>query len=105
MEMLYKLNTPVAATMNGKKIKDWCYRVEDISKLEGKEVKYFKGLGSWTKELLDQVIKEDGLEKMLVKLEYNSNRDFEHIKNWFDSDKKDKRKEMILESDFSLISV
>ena len=65
--MLYKLNTPVAATMNGKKIKDWCYRVEDISKLEGKEVKYFKGLGSWTKELLDQVIKEEFKKRQELK--------------------------------------
>lgn len=105
LDHLYRLKTPVAISISNKKIDDWCYNVNEIPNLKGKEVKYMKGLGSWDKNSLSCVIKKDNLENMFLKLDYIPERDNEHIHNWFDKDKKDKRKEMILKSEFSLIKV
>ena len=58
IDKLYRLNTPIAVGITNKKMVDWCYNFKDIEQIQGHEIKYMKGLGSWTRELLDTVIKE-----------------------------------------------
>jgi hypothetical protein len=59
-------------------------------------------LGTWKKEDLEQVIDADGLEKMLMKFEFDS----KDIIDDFMSDKKsDVRKEYILNNNFSIAKI
>ena len=68
----------------------------------GESQAYYKGLGTWPKEDLEQVIDTDGLDKMLMKFEFDS----KDIIDDFMSDKKsDVRKEYILNNEFSIAKI
>ena len=100
---LYRINTPIAIASKNGKIVDWCYNIQEINDLKG-DIKYMKGLGSWTKEALSQVIKKDGFENMLLQVEY-ANDSSEALKDWFETSRSDIRKEKIRNNDFSLIKI
>ena len=102
-ERLYKINTPIAISTKNGKVIDWCYNLQKINDLKG-EVKYMKGLGSWTKNTLSQVIEKDGFENMLMKFQYDENSS-EALKDWFEGSRSDIRKEKIRNNDFSLIKI
>ena len=53
---------------------------------------YLKGLGSWTKSRLNQVIeKEGGMENLL--LHYEADKDYKQaIQNWFGADSEPRKK-------------
>lgn len=103
IESTFLLRTPIAISVKGNKVLDWCYKFEEINNLKG-DIKYMKGLGSWTKDSLNQVIKKDGFENMLVKFERDSKAS-EALKDWFESSRSDVRKEKIRNNDFSLIKI
>ena len=58
---LYRLNTPVGISKKGSKVLDWVYQLKDMHTLKG-DVKYMKGLGSWTPDQMKVVLKKDGTE-------------------------------------------
>jgi topoisomerase-4 subunit B len=88
-DKLYRFFTPIAfETKNGKLI-NWWYSFKDIP---NRQVQYAKGLGRWTKKQLQEIIKNDGLDKMIQKFE---NIDMQLLDDWLASKKTDKRKEYI----------
>jgi len=100
---IYRLNTPVAISKKGKKITDWVYDFDKISDLKG-EVKYLKGLGSLTTEILETVIAKDGFDNMLMNFQYTEDSE-ESIDDWYSGDKADKRKIMVQNNNFSIIKL
>jgi len=98
---IYRLNTPVAISKKGKKITDWVYDFDKIADLSG-DVKYLKGLGSLTTEILETVIKKDGFDNMLMQFQYTEDSE-ESIDDWYSGDKADKRKTMVQNNNFSII--
>ena len=99
-----RFNTPIAASIDkNKKLKEWVYSYDEINKLKG-EIKYYKGLGSWTPKQLEQVIQKDGFNNMLIKFNYNNN-DKEYIDLWFSGKRSDDRKEMIMNNEFDIMKV
>jgi len=101
---IYRFYTPIAASIDKKKrLIDWVYKFEEINKLKG-EIKYYKGLGSWTPEQLEQVIKKDGFNKMLEPFVY-SEEDKEYIDKWYNQNRTDDRKDAIMQNDFDIIKL
>ena len=99
------LQTPIRGKMQGGKIIDWVYSLQDGDKLTDKgQSKYFKGLGSWKPEWLKTVVKKDGLAKMFDILEYDDDAD-ETIDAWLNTKRPDDRKAFLRENDFDLIKL
>jgi DNA gyrase/topoisomerase IV subunit B len=88
-DKIYRFYTPIAFEINKGKLVNWWYSLKDIP---NKEVQYAKGLGRWTKKQLLQIIKKDGIENMIVKLD---NIDEKLLDDWLAKNKTDKRKEYI----------
>ena len=94
------LNTPVKAAKKGKKLLRWTYELSGELQLKsGEELKYFKGLGTWTKDDLKQIIDKDGLDKMIDIFEFD---DIEVLDDWLNDKKADKRKEYIMANEFDI---
>ena len=87
-DKIYILQTPIMAKIQNNKIVKWSYRID----MEGDYNKYFKGYGSWKKQWLEDVIKQDGLDKMLEKVDINNET---IINDWLSGKKSNKRKEYI----------
>ena len=104
--MLYRLNTPVGISKKGNKVHKWVYSLDKMDTLNerGYDVKYQKGLGSWTPEQMKQVIEVDGIDNMLVQLMY-SESDISSIEDWYSDKKANRRKEMIMNNDFDIIKL
>jgi len=100
---LYRLNTPVGISKKGQNVLDWVYDIQDIKNLKG-DVKYMKGLGSWTPEQLKQVIQKDGIDNMLVQFDYSTDDD-STIDDWYASNKTDVRKTKIMNNSFDIIKI
>lgn len=66
------------------------------------EQKYYKGLGSWKDSELKQLVRENGLDKMIELVEYKPEKDVEYIKNWLESANADIRKEYIKQNSFNI---
>ena len=97
------LETPVKATFKNDKIQKWSYSLKDTLPLNKGEVShYYKGLGTWNKEDLKTVIKVDGFNKMLVKLDFEESE--ETFNTWLNTES-DKRKLKILANDFSIAEI
>lgn len=82
-----RLNTPLLIGLKGDKVEDYYFNLPNEIEMK-KNLNYFylKGLGSWTKSRLNQVIeKEGGMEKLLMPFEYD-NKAQETIQNWFGND-------------------
>lgn len=104
--MFYMLRTPIGASKKNKKIHKWVYNVSDMHTLNepGCTVKYYKGLGSWVPEDMKAVLLAEGLDKMLVPLNYTTDDD-QSIDDWYSDSKADKRKEFIQANEFDLIKL
>lgn len=93
------LQTPVIGITKNEKIIKWHYSLNDIIDLKsGEKSNYYKGLGSWDIEDLKEVIKKDGLDKMISRIEFDS---LEIIEEWLGDDS-EPRKKYIVENDFSI---
>jgi phage pi2 protein 07 len=102
-ENLGFLNTPVIAYTKGDKVTRWSYNLQDEKELQKGEVSnYKKGLGSWDPEDLEAVIKQDGLDKMIQKVEF-TDQSVNSLDEWFGSDS-EPRKKHILANNFSIAS-
>jgi len=88
-DKIYRLYTPIAFEVKNGKLKNWWYSMKDIP---NREVQYAKGLGRWTKKQLLEIIKNDGLNNMIKKIE---NIDEKLLDDWLSNKKSDKRKEYI----------
>lgn len=94
------LQTPIVSIKKGGKLIHWYYNLDDYSKadLKGVESKYLKGLGSWSEKDLKDVVKKDGLDKMLYKVDFT---DTKIIDDWLGDDV-GIRKEYIQNNKFSI---
>jgi len=78
----------------------WTYDLrENLTPEKGEDSKYYKALGSFNEVDLNHVIKTDGLDKMIVPLEFDSD---EVLDDWLADNKAHKRKEYIMSNDFSI---
>lgn len=82
-----RLNTPLLIGLKGEKIEEYYFSFPDRKDMK-KNLDYFylKGLGSWTKSRLNQVLeKEGGMEKLLMP--YDADKDYKQsIRTWFGAD-------------------
>lgn len=81
-----RLNTPLLIGLKGEKVEEYYFKFPKESELK-KNLNYFylKGLGSWTKSRLNQVIeKEGGMEKLLMPLEADEKAE-QSLIDWFGS--------------------
>lgn len=102
-DRIYRLNTPIKANKKNGKLTSWVYDLNDELPIKpGETQSYYKGLGSWNVDDLDQVIQKDGLEKMLVKFKFDSK---EIIDDFMSNKKSDARKDYILNNDFSIVKI
>lgn len=102
-DRIYRLNTPIKANKKNGKLTSWVYDLNDELPIKpGETQSYYKGLGSWNVDDLDQVIQKDGLEKMLVKFKFDSK---EIIDDFMSNKKSDARKDYILNNNFSIVKI
>jgi len=93
------LQTPVIGIKKSKKLVRWIYSLKDDMKLKsGETSKYYKGLGSWKESDLKEIVKKDGLSKMIDFLEFDND---DIIDEWLGNDS-EPRKKYILANDFSI---
>lgn len=93
------LQTPVIGITKKDKLVRWHYSLNDTVKVcTGESSNYYKGLGSWDVEDLKDVVKTDGLQKMINILEFDND---DIIKEWLGDDS-EPRKKYILANDFSI---
>ena len=93
------LQTPVIGIVKNEKLVNWHYSLNDeINLKSGEKSNYYKGLGSWDIEDLKQVIKTDGIEKMIDIIEFD---DETIIEEWLGNDS-EPRKKYILDNNFSI---
>ena len=94
------LNTPVIGVKKNNKLQRWFYSLNDEVKLKsGETSKYYKGLGSWKEADLKEIVAQDGLQKMIDILEFDTE---DIIDDWLSDTKADKRKEYIMNNEFSI---
>lgn len=93
------LQTPVIGITKNNKIVRWSYNLSEELRVKASETSsYFKGLGSWDSEDLKEVVKVDGLSKMINILEFDNDK---IIDEWLGNDS-EPRKKYILDNDFSI---
>lgn len=81
-----RLETPLLIALKGDKVVEYYFKFPDKEVRKDLTQFYVKGLGSWTKSRLNQVIeKEGGLENLIKPYEPDSSTE-ESIKNWFGKD-------------------
>lgn len=95
------LQTPVIAFRKGNKIVRWAYSITESQPQPGESPDYKKGLGSWDKEDLQYIISKDGIDKMIVDLNFDSQESQTAIEEWLGDDS-EPRKKHILKTDFSI---
>jgi DNA topoisomerase-2 len=96
------LQTPVIGITKKDKLQRWYYSLNDEPKVKaGETSNYYKGLGSWDQEDLKQVVKKDGMSKMLDLLVFD---DEKIIDEWLGSNS-EPRKKHILNNNFSIAKV
>jgi len=82
------------------KIVRWYYNLQDETNIKpGEKIKFLKGLGSSNSEELKNIIKQDGLENMINIFDFD---DEKILDDWLNSKKSDKRKEYLLQNEFSI---
>lgn len=99
-----RLETPLLIGSKGDKIEEYYFSLPDKSKMK-KNLDYFylKGLGSWTKSKLNQIIeKEGGIEGLMTPYEYDEEIE-KSIERWFGDDS-NKRKEVLRGKEFHIDS-
>lgn len=100
LDKIGRLNTPIKAVMKNNLPVNWVYKVDEEPKqVSGGEMKYFKGLGTWSKEQLEYVVEKDGLENMIETYNFDNQ---EILNDFLSSEESDKRKDYILNHSFSI---
>lgn len=95
------LETPVVAVYKNDKIQRWIYSLDEVLNIKNNEKTfYFKGLGSWNKSDLQEVISKDGVEKMISLINFENCED--SLNEWLGNDSSP-RKKYILENNFSIV--
>lgn len=87
-----RLNTPLLIGLKGNKVEEYYFKFPDKKEMK-KNLNYFylKGLGSWTKDRLNQVLeKEGGMEKLLIPYEKDNSAD-KSIQDWFGLDSSERK--------------
>ena len=98
-----ELSTPVQAVIKNKKMIRWIYDMDEGLNLKsGESGKYFKGLGSWKEKDLANVVKTDGITKMLKMFDLDNT---EVLDNWLSGSKSDERKEYLRNNHFDITSI
>jgi len=97
---LVYLNTPVIAIKRNNKIFKYFFNFEDYKEflkenpnIKG-EWKYYKGLGSWAKGELKELIDKEGLDHFITKFEYDDNA-YNTLVSWMSGETSNFRKEHI----------
>jgi len=103
---VYRLQTPVMALLDKKKKPyEWIYDLKGhLEEKRGYTFKYFKGLGGYTPEQLKEIIRVDGIDKMLLKIEFDKEAE-KSLDDWYNSKNADIRKIKIMNNDFDLIKL
>lgn len=97
------LSTPIMASRKKGGLVKWIYQLSDKSHLNGeKDIKYYKGLGTWTVPELKQVLKTDGLEKMINFFNWDDEAD-ETIDAWLNNKRSEDRKEFLRRNSFDIV--
>ena len=103
-EKLYRLRTPVKSAMKSGKITRWVYNLNENLDLKSQETLYYlKGLGSWTSEDLQCVVKTDGFEILLAHINFGGSSG-DVLERWLGDDSQI-RKEMIQDNEFSIAGI
>ena len=102
-ERIAMLQTPVIVIKKANKLARWYYSLSDDAKLTSSETsKYMKGLGSWKTVDLKHIVKTDGLAAMIDMVEFDNDV---VIDDWLSDSTVDKRKEYIIDNDFSIAKI
>ena len=80
------------------------YKIDNKDKLKGLDFSYYKGLGKWTKEKLQALIKEYSINKFIYTLEGDENLN-KLLDLWFLKETSDLRKEQIKDNNFDIEGV
>ncbi len=82
-----RMETPLLIGMKGDKVEEYYFEFPEKSKMKKTlSYHYLKGLGSWTKSRLNQVLeKEGGMENLLKPYESDKNSS-KVIQDWFGKD-------------------
>ncbi len=97
------LSTPIMASRKKGGLNKWVYKLQDKHQLDGmSDVKYYKGLGSWTVPELQQVMAKDGLDKMIDFFEFDDEAQ-ETIDSWLNTKRADDRKEFLRNNSFDIV--
>lgn len=95
------LNTPVIVIKKNRKPVRWYYSLKDDIKVgAGESSHYMKGLGSFKPTDLEAIIKKDGIEQMIVMLDFDEESD-DYIGDWLGEDSAP-RKKYITNNSFSI---
>lgn len=97
------LQTPVILYTNGQGIVGWKYSLDDDTHYNGTPV-YVKGIGSWNSDDLKEIVKREGLEKMIEDVDFSTLEGAAMIEEWLGNDPS-ARKEYILNNDFEIAKV
>ena len=93
-----KLVTPIAVGKNNKgKLIKWVYKFDEIKEIpDNLQIKYSKGLGSWSKAELQEIIEKEGFDKLAPSITVN---DGDILIKWFTANGIDYRKHMLKTAD------
>lgn len=97
------LQTPIIAFRKKGKVTRWVYSISDSTPKAGEQADYKKGLGSWDASDLKEVVNKDGLENMIIKLDFDSDASDLAIEEWLGDDSAP-RKKHIQSTEFSIAS-
>lgn len=100
-----RLNTPLLIGLKGDKVEEYYFKFPEKKNYK-KNLEYFylKGLGSWTKSRLNQVMeKEGGMEKLLMPFEMDKNTE-KSIVDWFGKESNE-RKVFLKDREFHINNV
>lgn len=106
-DKVYFLNTPVRGVTKDDKLIRWSFNLSDDLKIKSSErSQYFKGLGTFDKEDLKHVLDTEGFDKLTQKIDINKENTahFDILESWLGNDSQ-KRKDFILENDFSIAKI
>ena len=100
------MQTPLMVGKKKRKIKEWYFSMTDYLKSTSElDWQYKKGLGSWEKEDLQEIVeKSGGMEALIVSFK-NTNKSKESLSSWMKSSEADARKEKLQGKQFNLSKI